>query len=128
MVQKGDICSLSQEPMRPRSARRSSIIGSTTQRATWGLLLLITGIVWLVPREQVPEGAWLLGVAAVLLGVNVVRAFERIRMNGFSLILGILALAAALTRLWRPDLPLLAVCLVVIGASVVLRPLFARAT
>ncbi len=92
----------------------------------WGLLLLITGIVWLVPRDQVPEGAWLLGVAAVLLGVNVVRALAHIRVNGFSFVLGIAALVAALTRAVRPDLPLLGICLVVIGASLVLRPFFVR--
>ena len=28
----------------------------------WGLLLMLTGMVWLVPAERVPEGAWLLGV------------------------------------------------------------------
>lgn len=94
----------------------------------WGLLLLITGAIWLLPRDQVPEGAWLFGVAAVLLGVNVLRALERIRVNGFSLVLGIAALAAALTRLWRTDLPLLGICLLVIGASLVLRPFFARST
>ncbi len=111
----------------PAGARKS-LFDRRLHDVTWGLLLLITGIVWLVPREQVPEGAWLIGVAAVLLGVNLVRALAHIRMNGFSLMLGILALAAALTRLWRPDLPLLAICLLVIGASLVLRPLFAKAT
>ena len=30
-------------------------------------------MIWLVPAERVPEGAWLVGVAAILLGVNVVR-------------------------------------------------------
>ena len=39
----------------------------------WGLLLMLTGMIWQVPAERVPEGAWLLGVAAILLGVNVVR-------------------------------------------------------
>ncbi len=95
---------------------------------SWGLLLLITGIVWLVPRERVPEGAWLLGVAAVLLGVNVVRALAHVRVNGFSLVLGIAALVAALTRAVRPDLPLLGICLVVIGASLAVKPFFTRTT
>jgi hypothetical protein len=37
----------------------------------WGLLFMLTGMIWLLPAERVPEGAWLLGVAAILLGVNV---------------------------------------------------------
>jgi len=34
----------------------------------------------------------------------------------------------ALTRIWRPDLPLLGICLVVIGGSLVLKPFFTRTT
>lgn len=111
----------------PASARKSQL-DRRLHDVAWGLLLLITGALWLVPRDRVPEGAWLFGVAAILLGVNVVRALERIAVNGFSLVLGLVALVAALTRLWRPDLPLLGICLLVIGASLVLKPLFTRAT
>lgn len=116
------------EPAIDPSGARKAQLDRRLHDVTWGLLLLITGAVWLVPRDRVPEGAWLLGVAAVLLGVNVVRALGRIRVNGFSLVLGLAALAAALTRVWRPDLPLLAICLLVIGAGLVLKPLFTRAT
>ena len=31
---------------------------------TWGLLLLMTGVIWLVPSSQIPKGGWLIGVAA----------------------------------------------------------------
>ena len=55
----------------------------------WGLLLMLTGMIWLVPAERVPEGAWLLGVAAILIGVNVVRDVKHITVSGFSLVLGL---------------------------------------
>lgn len=92
----------------------------------WGLLLMITGIVWLVPDDRVPEGAWLWGVAAVLFGVNVVRYLNHIKINGFSMALGLAAVIAALTQIWRQDLPLLAICLIVIGASLLAKPLLTR--
>lgn len=92
----------------------------------WGLLLMITGIIWLFPNDRVPEGAWLLGVAAVLLGVNVVRYLNRIKINAFSMVLGLLAAMAALARIWRQDLPLLAICFIVIGASLLAKPLLTR--
>lgn len=101
--------------------RRLSDIG-------WGLLFMLTGLVWLVPAEQVPPGTWLFGVAAILIGTNVARYIKHIRMNGFSLVLGCLALVAALGQLWRVDLPLLAMCLLVIGASLVAKPLLTRTT
>ena len=34
----------------------------------WGLLLALTGVIWMIPAGKVPEGAWLVGVAAILLG------------------------------------------------------------
>ena len=42
---------------------------------------MLTGLIWLVPAERVPEGAWLLGVAAILLGVDQGRA-DRARKCG----------------------------------------------
>lgn len=99
--------------------RRLSDIG-------WGLLFMLTGVIWMVPTEQVPQGTWLFGVAAILIGVNVVRYLKHIGISVFSLVLGFLALAAALGELWRVDLPLLAICLFVIGASLVAKPLLMR--
>jgi hypothetical protein len=93
----------------------------------WGLLFVLTGLVWMFPAQQVPEGAWLFGVAAILIGVNVVRYLRHMAMSGFSLVLGFLALLAALGQIWRVDLPLLAICLVIIGGSLVIKPLLTRA-
>jgi hypothetical protein len=90
--------------------------------AGWALLLVLTGLMWLVPSNRVPEGAWLIGVAAILLTINVVRAARHIRISGFSLVLGLLALAAGVGRSMGVNLPLLAICLLVIGASLVVRP------
>ena len=88
--------------------------------------MTLTGLVWLVPEESIPQGAWLFGVAAVLLGVNVIRYASGIGINGFSTILGVIALLSALGRLWRTDLPLLAICLVIIGVSLVIKPFLSR--
>jgi hypothetical protein len=81
----------------------------------------------MLPAEHVPEGAWLFGVAAVLIGLNAVRYLKHIAMSGFTLVLGFLTLLAALGQLWRVDLPLVAICLVVIGTSLILKPLLTRA-
>ena len=94
----------------------------------WGLLLMLTGMIWLVPAERVPEGAWLLGVAAILLGVNVVRYLKHITVSGFSLVHGFAMLLAASSRIWRTDVPVLATCLLVIGASLVAKPLLTNTT
>lgn len=92
----------------------------------WGLLFMMTGLVWLLPAEQVPAGGWLVGVAAILLGLNVVRYLKHIAISGFSVVLGVAALLAAISQMWRTDLPLLALCLILIGASLVAKPLLTR--
>jgi hypothetical protein len=90
----------------------------------WGLLLMLTGAVWLLPPAAVPSGTWLFGVAAILLGVNVARYTKHIAMNGFSVTLGVAALIAAVSQMWRTDPPLVAIFLLVIGGSLVAKPLF----
>jgi hypothetical protein len=99
--------------------RRLSDIG-------WGLLFMLTGLIWMVPAEQVPQGAWLFGVAAILIGINIVRYLKHIAVSGFSLVLGFFALLGALGQLWRVDLPLLAICLFIIGLSLVAKPLLTK--
>jgi hypothetical protein len=94
----------------------------------WGLLLMLTGMIWLVPAKRVPQGAWLLGVAAILVGLDVVRYVKHITVSGFSLVVGLAALLAAFSRIWRTDLPVLALCLLIIGASLVAKPLLTKTT
>ena len=92
----------------------------------WGLLLMLAGALWLLPPTTVPPGTWLFGVAVILVGVNVARYIKRIAVNGFSVVVGIAAFVAAVSQLWRTDPPLVAIFLLVIGTSLVARPLFTR--
>lgn len=92
----------------------------------WGLLLMLTGAIWLLPAATVPPGTWLFGVAAILLGVNVARYLNRIAVSGFSIAIGIAAFVAAISQMWRTDPPLVAIFLIVIGASLVAKPLLTR--
>jgi hypothetical protein len=93
----------------------------------WGLLFVLTGVIWMAPAHQIPDGTWLFGVAAILVGVNVVRYLKHIPISVFSLVLGCVALLAAVGQFWRIDLPLLAICLVVIGVSLIAKPLLTHA-
>ena len=92
----------------------------------WGLLLMLTGGIWLMPPETVPPGTWLFGVAMILLGVNAARYIKHIKVSGFSVALGLAALVAAASQMWRTDPPLVAIFLIVIGASLAVRPLLSR--
>jgi hypothetical protein len=60
--------------------------------------------------------------------VNAVRYFSHVGVNEFSAFLGVTALIAALGQFWLTDLPLFAICLVVIGVSLITKRLFTRTT
>ena len=92
----------------------------------WGLFLIMIGGIWLVPDEQVPEGTWLIGAGLIMLGLNLARYLNGIRMSGFTIVLGILALASGLGDFAGIDLPLFPILLILIGASILLKPVFER--
>ena len=91
---------------------------------TWGLLLLLTGVLLLLPSHSIPEGAWLLLAGMVLLGASVVRYATRLRVSAFIVALGFLAIAAGASAMAGVQLPLFAVFLVLLGASIMLRSWF----
>ncbi len=96
------------------------------ERIGWGLFFLLTGGILLVPEAQVPQGTWLIAAGIVLLGLNAVRYLNHIKMSMFTTILGVLALAGGLGGFYGVELPLLALFLILVGASIILKPVFER--
>jgi len=110
----------------PESSVHNTQLDRRLNDIGWGLLLMLTGAIWLLPAAAVPSGAWLFGVAAILIGVNVARYVKHIAVSGFSVAVGVAAFVAALSQMWRSDPPLVAIFLLVIGASLVAKPFLAR--
>ncbi len=96
------------------------------ERIGWGLFLILIGGLLLVPKGHVPEGTWLLGAGVIMLGLNAARYLSGIAPSYFTTILGVLAVAGGLGVVYGVDLPLLPVLLILVGAGIILRPLFER--
>ncbi len=109
--------------LRERDARKESLAKRLDESA-WALFLIVTGIVWLVPEERLPDGAWLIGTGVLLLALNVVRYAGGLRIGAFTTILGVLALAGGLSELLGVDMPLSALGLLVLGVSILVKPFF----
>jgi hypothetical protein len=90
----------------------------------WGIFLIMIGTIWLVPG--VPQGTWLIGTGLLLLVLNAIRSRLGIQWSGISVALGVLALAAGLGDFTGIDLPLFPICLVIIGAALILKPLVSQ--
>lgn len=91
----------------------------------WGLFLLMIGILLLLPGEMVPRGAWLIGAGLIMLGINAIRHLYRIGISRFTVVLGFVAMLIGLASFFGLRLPLLAMFLTVIGASIILKALLA---
>jgi hypothetical protein len=92
------------------------------EELSWAAFLIMTGMLWLMPAERVPEGAWLIGIGTILLMLNAARRLNGIAVSGFTTVLGVLTLVGGVVEWLGIDLPLLAVVLVAFGASLVVRP------
>ena len=87
----------------------------------WGIFLVMIGVIWLVPA--VPQGTWLIGTGVLLLVLNAIRSRLGIQWSGVSVALGVLALVAGLGDFTGIKLPLFPICLVIVGATLILKPL-----
>lgn len=113
-----------------RSTDDSQAPGGTLNKRlediSWGTFLIMIGGIWLVPESQVPEGTWLIGVGLIWLGLNLARYMNGIRMSGFTIVLGTLALLSGIGDFLGAELPILGIALILIGASILLKPFFER--
>ena len=92
----------------------------------WGLFFVMLGCRLLVPDTAVPSGVWSICIGLILIGLNVARYFFQIKMSGFTIVLGILAIIGgilALVGMEQIEGPIL---LIVVGAALLLRPFFEK--
>jgi hypothetical protein len=90
----------------------------------WGLFLIMLGGFVFVPRTLVAEGIWSIGVGVIMLGLNVARYFNQIKMSGFTTFLGLIALLGGVLQLFGLRTFEGAVLLIVLGGYLILRPWF----
>ena len=92
----------------------------------WGLFLIMLAGWWLIPDETAPKGLWSIGVGLLLLGLNAVRYFSKIKMSGFTTFLGILSLLGGIIELTGVANLNGALLLIVLGAYLILKPWFEK--
>ncbi len=92
----------------------------------WGLLLILTGLVFLIPGWDIPTGVWLVGLGLIQLGANAFRYFNGIQVNAGSTVVGLLALGFGAVRLYGIDIPFLTLLLVLFGADLIFEVLLPK--
>ena len=90
----------------------------------WGLFLVMLGGFILVPGDQFPKGWWSIGVGLIMLGLNVARYFNQIRMSGFTTFLGLISIISGILELAGLDMLGGALFLIILGAYILIKPWF----
>ena len=86
----------------------------------WGVLLIVTGILWLIPDGGVPSGTWLMLAGLIILIFNVARHMHHLPVSGFGIVAGVIALVAGAGAALNISLPLIPIALIVVGACMFL--------
>jgi hypothetical protein len=94
------------------------------ETAFWGVFLIMLAGWWLIPAETAPKGLWSIGVGLLLLALNAVRYFSRIKMSGFTTFLGILSLIGGVVQLAGLRAIEGAFFFIILGAALLLKPWF----
>ncbi len=84
----------------------------------WPLLLVLVGTVWLFPAKWMTGAALLIGIGAILLGLNAVRLANGIPIRRLPVLLGARAVAGGVAEMAGTSLPLVPRSLIAIGLSV----------
>lgn len=95
-----------------------SELDSRLDAVGWGLLLLATGVILLVP--DAPDGSWLIAVGAVLLAMSAARAYLGARFSWFVAILGAIALVSGIGDATGNAIPGFELLLIVCGGALIL--------
>jgi hypothetical protein len=90
----------------------------------WGLLLIMLGGFGLVPNDLVSKGVWSIGVGVIMLGLNVARYLFKIKMSGFTTVLGIISLIGGTLQLLGMRTLEGGILLIILGAYLILKPWF----
>lgn len=96
------------------------------EEMAWAMFLIMIGVLWLLPDGKISPHTWLIGAGLIMLGMNFARYFLGIRMSGFTVFLGTVALVAGISGMYALNLPIFSALLIVVGLSLLLRALFKK--
>lgn len=94
------------------------------ENVAWGLFLIMLGGFALVPDEVIPKGLWSIGIGLIMLGLNLARYLKKIKMSGFTTVLGILSLVGGILELLEITNIEGAMLLIILGAYLIVKPWF----
>jgi hypothetical protein len=115
-----------QSKMNPAIDANKAELNKRMEAVAWGCFLIMLGGFAFIPKQQVPEGLWSIGVGIIMIGLNVARYMKQIRMSGFTTVLGIISIVGGVVQLFGVKDVEGAFLLIILGAYLIVKPWFDR--
>ena len=94
------------------------------ETVAWGFFLIMLGGFAFVPKETVPKGAWSIGFGVIMLGLNLARYLNKVKMSGFTTVLGVIALIGGIAQLLGFHQLEDGILLIILGVYIIFKPFF----
>lgn len=110
---------MSEENMKKSEELRTNERSELTHKLQvvgWGLFFIWVGIAVLTKIEV---GIGLLGVGIITLGMQAVRKYFNLKLEGFWVIVGLIFFIGGIWALFQPKVPLLPIVLIVAGLALI---------
>jgi len=114
------------EQAKPGQDPEKVALNKRLESVAWGLFLIMLGGFALVPDNTVPKGVWSIGIGVIMLGLNIARYLYKLKMSGFTTVLGILSLIGGIAELIGLTSLDGALLLIILGAYLILKPWFEK--
>ena len=114
------------EQVKPGQDPEKMALNKRLESVAWGLFLIMLGGFALIPDNTIPKGVWSIGIGVIMLGLNAARIFSKVKMSGFTTILGVLALLGGIAELIGITSLDAALLLIILGAYLILKPWFEK--
>lgn len=111
---------------KPGQDPEKAALNKRLESVAWGLFLIMLGGFALIPNNTIPKGVWSIGVGVIMLGLNIARYLYKIKMSGFTTVLGILSLIGGILELVGFTSLNGALLLIILGAYLIFKPWFEK--
>ena len=92
----------------------------------WALFVILIGVIWVIPKDVVPKGAFFLGIGAILLGLSLVKYLKGLKKSEPAIIIGTITLAIGLINFLGLELKIVPVIVIILGVSILFAVLFKK--
>lgn len=106
-------------PVDPQKAA----LNKRLETIAWGAFLVLLGVT-LFFKDLLPDGITSIGVGLIMLGLNAARYYNKLRMSGFTTVLGILSVIGGIVQLLGVNNLEGAFLLIILGMFLIVKPWF----